>query len=194
MRVTRAPSVAAPSSLVRMNAAAAAPERSSKLVPGPGMSESDATTSATRALPAATASAALMRASRPGVGRAGAEGAAGLCRETDGGREHRVARAFGERWTGGAPPQPVDDVGLKARGGEGAEGGVGGEGEDVFVGRAGRSLTPPTLAPPGRGDLGCGKPPGGRGGADRDDLYGVAHDADVTGGPQNGFRPWSARQ
>ena len=80
--------------------------------------------------------------------------------QADGRGEERVARALGERRSGGAPPEPVDDVGLEAGGREGPEGGVGGEGQHVLVGRARGGLAPAALAAPGRGDLGRGEPPG----------------------------------
>ena len=139
--------MAAPSSLVSTKATAPAPERSSNAVPGPGTTASDATTTATRALPAPTASAALTSASSPACAEPAAERAARLGRQADGRREERVARTLGERGPGGAPPQAVDDVGLEAGGGERPQRGVGREREHVLVGRADGGLAPTPLRP-----------------------------------------------
>ena len=147
--------------------------------PRPGTVESETTTSATRAEPAPTASAAPSSASMPACGEPeqsappdlvdrpiAAASTAWLGPSANGGREvpHQRPSTMSVCSPDAAIARP---------------GGLGREREDVLVGGAHGGLAPAPLAAPGRGDLGGGEAVGGRSRADGKDVHGVAHGPDA---------------
>ena len=164
-RDARADGAPAPPSAASTIAAAPAPQRASKPVPGPGRSASDATTSATRADPAATASAPAASASIPACAEPASSAPPTSGARPERGREEREARALGERRPARAPEQGVDGVGLDAGGVERA---VAACHARVSVSSSGaQTATCPRPRPaPGGADVGGGEAQGGRGGAD----------------------------
>ena len=192
MRVTRAASDAVPA-LGRRARRRPRPRRRAPRMrcPSPGRSASDTTTSAVRADPAAIASAPRRAAPpcpRAASPRAGRRRIAAAGPSADG--EHGVARALGERWTGGAPPEAVDVVGLEPGRRRAQRRSLRRQREHVLVGRADRDLAPPAATAPGRGDVSGRQPPSGRGRAHSQDPNRGSH-ARILGracsrGPQGG--------
>ena len=106
-----------------------------------------------RAEPAAIASAPAFSASMPAWAEPDRSAPPTLGAEPERGGEEGEARALGERRAAGAPEDGVDGVGVDPGCREGGGGRVPGQGEGVFVGCAGRDLTP-AGATPRRPDVG----------------------------------------